>query len=68
LVISAVGILLNERRGKNRSDTKTRYNFLQDELKEKRENWQLKEEALYRTLWKTLFGRCYGHVLRQNTE
>jgi hypothetical protein len=31
-----------------------------DELKEKRENWKLKEEALDRTLVKTSFGRSYG--------
>jgi hypothetical protein len=28
----------------------------------------LKEEALYRTLWITRFGRGYGPVVRQTTE
>ena len=55
-------------RGKTKSDRKTRYKLLQDELKERRGYWQLKEEALDRTLWKTPFGRCYGHVLRKNIE
>jgi hypothetical protein len=44
-------------RGKNRSDTKTRYKYLKDELKEKRGYWPMKEEALDRNLWKTPFGR-----------
>jgi hypothetical protein len=55
-------------RGKNRSDRKTKYKYLQDDLKEKRGCWQLKEEALDRTLWKTRFGRCYGPVVIQTTE
>jgi hypothetical protein len=28
----------------------------------------LKEEALDRTLWRTRFGRGYGHVVRQTAE
>ena len=40
-------------RGKNRSDRKTRFKQLQDDLKEKRGYWQLEEEALDHTLWKT---------------
>jgi len=67
LVTSFVGILLNERR-KNRSDRKTRYKQIQDDLKEKKGNCQLKEEVLDRSLWKTRFRRCYGPVVRQNTE
>ena len=55
-------------RGKNRGDGKTRYKQLQDDLKEKRGYWQLKEEALDHTLWKTCFGRCYGPVVRQTTK
>ena len=43
-------------RGKNRGDGKTRYKQLQDDLKEKRGYWQLNEEALDRTLWKSRFG------------
>ena len=40
-----------EERGKNRGDGKTRYKQLQDDLKEKRGYWQLKEEALDRTFF-----------------
>jgi hypothetical protein len=35
-------------------------------LKEIKGYWELKEEALDRTLWRTRFGRSYGPVLRQN--
>jgi hypothetical protein len=38
---------------------------LLDDLKEKREYWKLKEEALDRTLWRNRFGRSYGLVLTQ---
>ena len=54
-------------RGDNRSDRKTRYKQLQDDLKEKSGYRQLKEEALDRSLWKTRFRRCYGPVVRQTT-
>ena len=54
-------------RGKNRSDRKTRYKQLQDDLKEMREYWQLKEEALDRTLWRARLDRACGPVARQNT-
>jgi hypothetical protein len=40
---------------------------LQDDLIEKRGFWKWKEEALYRTLWRTGFGRGYGPVVRQTT-
>jgi hypothetical protein len=39
-----------------------------DDLKKKRRDWKLKEEALYPTLWRTRFGRVYKHVVRHNTE
>jgi len=39
-----------------------------DDLKEKREQWKLKEEALYRTAWRVRFGRGYGTVARQTRE
>jgi hypothetical protein len=39
-----------------------------DDLKEKREYWKLKEEALDRSQWRSRFGRLYGPVLRQTTE
>jgi hypothetical protein len=38
------------------------------DLKGKREYWKLKKEALARTLWRTRFGRGYGHVVRQTME
>jgi hypothetical protein len=41
---------------------------LLDERKEKRGYWNLKEEALDGTLWRTRFGRGYGPVVRQITE
>jgi hypothetical protein len=49
------------RRGRRRKQ-------LLDGLKEKRGYWKLKEAALYRTLWRTRFGRGYGPVVRQTTE
>ena len=55
-------------RGKNRSDRKTIYKQLHDELKEKRGCQQLKMETPDRTVWKTRFGKCYGLVVRQTTE
>jgi hypothetical protein len=33
---------------------------LLDDIKEKRGDWKLKEEAVDRTLWRTRFGRGYG--------
>jgi len=41
---------------------------LLDNLKEMKEYWKLKEEALNHTLWRTRFGRGYGIVIRQTTE
>jgi len=55
-------------RGKNRNDRKTRYKKLHDDLIEKRGCWQLREETLERTVWKTRFGRCYGLTVRQTTQ
>jgi hypothetical protein len=49
------------RRGRRRKQ-------LLDDLKEKKRNWKLKEEALDRTLCRTRFGRGYGPVVRQTTE
>jgi len=40
---------------------------LLDDLKEKRGYWKLKQEAIYRTVWGTGFGRGCGPVLRQTT-
>jgi hypothetical protein len=50
-----------ERRGRRRKQ-------LLDDLKGKIRYWNLKEEALDRTLWRTRFGRGYGPVVRQTTE
>jgi hypothetical protein len=41
---------------------------LLDDLKEKREYWELKDEALDCTLWRTRCGRGYGPVPRQTTD
>jgi hypothetical protein len=40
---------------------------LMDELYETRRYWNLKDEALDLTLWRTCFGRGYGLVVRQAT-
>jgi hypothetical protein len=39
-----------------------------DDLKKKRGYRKLKEAGLDGTVWRTLFGRCYGSVVRQTTE
>jgi hypothetical protein len=36
-------------------------------LKETRGYWELKEEALDRTVWKIFFGKGYGPVVRQDS-
>jgi hypothetical protein len=41
---------------------------LLDDLKDRRRYCKLKEEALDRALWRTGFGRGFGHVIRQTTE
>jgi hypothetical protein len=41
---------------------------LLDDLKEEREYWKLKEEAVDCSLWRTRFARGYGPVVRQTTE
>jgi hypothetical protein len=53
-------IEMTGRRGKRRKK-------LLEELKEKRGYRKLKEEAIYRILWRTHFGRICGPVLRQIT-
>ena len=45
-----------------------RYKQLLDDLKEMRRSWNLKEETLECTLWRTHFGRSCGPALRQTTE
>jgi hypothetical protein len=39
-----------------------------DDLKERRGNSHLKEEALDRTMWRARFGRGFGPVVRQTTK
>jgi hypothetical protein len=51
----------NGRRGR-------RHKQLLDDSHEMRGYWKLKEEAPARTLFRTHFGRAYGHVIRQTTE
>jgi hypothetical protein len=49
------------RRGRRRKQ-------LLDDHKEKRRYWKLKEQAQYRALWRTSFGRGYGPVIRETTQ
>ena len=39
-----------------------------DDLKERRGDSHLKEEALDRTMWRARFGRGFGPVVRQTTK
>jgi hypothetical protein len=41
---------------------------LLNDLKRMRGYWNLKEEALDRTLWKMRITKCFGPVVRQTTE
>jgi hypothetical protein len=45
-----------------------RHRKLLDGLYERRGYSHLKEEALYRTMWRDRFGRDFGPVVRQTTE
>ena len=54
-------IEVTERRGR-------RYKQLVDNLNKKTGYWKLKEVALYRTVWRTRFGRGYGPVVRQTAR
>jgi hypothetical protein len=54
-------IEMTGRRGRRRKQ-------LLDDLKEKIRYWNLKEEALDRTLWRSRFGRGYGPVVRLTTK
>jgi hypothetical protein len=45
-----------------------RHRKLLDDLKESRGYSHLKEEALYRTMWRARFGRDFGLVMRQTTN
>ena len=55
------GIEVRGRRGRRRRK-------LLDDLKERRGNFHLKEEALDRTMWRARFGRGFGRVVRQTTK
>ena len=52
---------VTKRRGRRRKK-------LLDDLKDRRGYCHLKEEALYRTMWRNRFGGGFGPVVRQNTE
>jgi hypothetical protein len=54
-------IYVRGRRGRRRE-------HLLDDLKEKSGYWQLKEEALDCTVWRTRFRRGYGPVVRHTAE
>jgi hypothetical protein len=41
---------------------------LLDDLTERRGYCHLKDEAVDRTMWRTGFGRGFGHVVRQTTK
>jgi hypothetical protein len=41
---------------------------LLDDLKEKKEYFHMKEEALDRTVWRARFGRGFGPVVRQTAK
>jgi hypothetical protein len=55
------GIEVTGRRGKGRRK-------LLDDLKERRGYSNLKEEALDRTMWRAVFGRGFGPVVRQTAK
>jgi hypothetical protein len=55
------GIEVTGRRGRRRRK-------LLDELEERKGYYHLKEEALYRTMWRAVFGRGFGPVVRQTAE
>jgi hypothetical protein len=55
------GIEMGERQEKRRMQ-------LLDDHKEITGSWSLKEEALYRTVCRTRFGKCNEPVVRQTTE
>ena len=54
-------IEVTRRRGRRRKK-------LLNDLKDRREYYHLKEEALDRTMWRNHFGRGVGPVVRQITE
>jgi len=53
--------------GRMRRRTRRRKQLL-DDLKEKKRYWNLDEEELDRTLWRTRFGRRYQPAARESTQ
>jgi len=47
---------------------KRRRKQLLDDNKTKTGSWNLKEEKIDRTLWRTRFGKIFGLVARQTTK
>jgi hypothetical protein len=56
----------DKRRVKVRGRRERRRRKLLDELKERRGYSYLREEALDRTVWRALFGRGFGPLVRQS--
>jgi len=54
-------MLLKERQG-------IRCKQLLNYIKEMTRYWKLKESVLDYSVWRSCFGRCYRHVIRQTTE
>ena len=61
-----------QRSKKNRNGKKTGKKQLPDVLKEMRGYWNLKDDALDRTVWRICFGRGYrlvvGHIAEWTNE
>ena len=67
LVISWLGAALKERyKEKSKGKRERKYKQLLEDLKEKRGYRKLKEEVLDRIVYRTLFGRGFGPVVRQS--
>jgi hypothetical protein len=58
----------NKESANDRSYGKTRKKTSVDDVKETRGYWNLKEEAVDRTVWRTRFMGSYGPAVRQTTE
>jgi hypothetical protein len=56
--------LVTEGKSEGRGRQERRRNQLLDDFKARKRYRNLKEEALYCTVWRTRFGRGYGAVLR----
>ena len=55
------GIEVKGKRGKRRKQ-------VLDDLKDTKGYWKLKEKAIDRSMWRTIFGRGNGPVVKQATE